>query len=860
MKEISLNGNWRFTFFAPGEGERKKVYRENYPLDEWFKGKVPGTVQGDLLRLGKTPTPFFGEGANKYRFIEKKEWWYARDFSLSPSLKGRRIYLRFEGLDTIATVYLNGTTVGRTQNMFTPYEFELSDVLQMENRLVVRFDPPILVAKKRDKRGIIEYANRSGRDDWHTAAYIRKANFAYGQDMSQRMITVGIWRPVRLIACGEARIKNVQVITKLREKKAIIHLGIEIEKLVSTSLSLDLNFNIRGKKQVIEKTKSFCLSPGKKGETLELSLSLPNPQLWSPNGMGEQNLYSLRVELLRGRNVLDTCEERFGIREVKLLQESDRKEGGKTFGFSINGVKVFAKGANWAPADCLIYPVPARRYRSLLKMAKQANFNMLRINGLGIYEDEEFYRACDEYGIMIWQDFMLSDCPYPDDDKEFVKECKREGEIIVKRLRNHPCVVLWCGNNEVDEIYYGGGHRDAKFWGVWGEKIFHKTLPEVCKRLDPSRPYWPSSAWSSPGNFPLSTREGDVHFYPWSTHKWKTPKGKYANSISLPLNLQSLSYRRYAEAKGKFYSEFGQRAIPCLPTVKKMMAKEDMWPPDEDAWSYHSTRCHWGKDAFERMDLLISEFRNPKEIKDIKEYIFYSQLAQARHLQFGIEEFRRRKFSCSGALFWSFNDCWPCNTYSIVDYYLRRKIAYYWIKKAFDPVLVSFRENRNNLEVWVINGRPRELRGRYTLAGQTFSGKRLWKEEEKIRISPNSSLKLKVIKLNRLKVDDKRKEFVRAVLKVDGQPREAHFFFLPPAALSLPGCHLSTRIKKVKDGYRLFISTDNYARLIQIEPDEKLNPGDNFFDLPAGKTREITLRPLGRIKARDVKIRAINCK
>ncbi len=859
--EFPLNGEWRFNSFNRGDGEKLKLHSENFSLDNWFQGNVPGSVQGDLLSLGDLPDPFFNQNAYQYRFIEEKEWWYAKEFTLPKNFQDKELFLKFEGIDTVSYIYLNGKRIAKTKNMFTPYEFKVADFLTPgKNRLLVKLEPVIKVGKEKDKRGFI-------KDDWHTSAYIRKANFAYGGDMSQRLITVGIWRSVKIIGYDKARILNAQVITSLKNKnkKATISLSVEIEKFSSEELPLVLEIKVTQKNNHIINKKVPLILKGKK-KVKKISFDIPDPKLWWPNGTGEQNLYNLSIELIDKRNCsIDIYEDRFGIRDVKLLQEEDKKEGGKTFTFVINGVKIFAKGANWVPADNLMYPIPKERYRNLIRLAKEANFNMFRINGFGIYEDEEFYRACDEMGIMIWHDFMFSDCMYPDDDEDFLKECRREGEIVVKSLRNHPCIALWCGNNEVDEIYYISGHSREE-WKFWGEKIFHEILPEVCKRLDPTRPYWPSSAWSAPGKFPLWKEMGDYHFYPVSSSGSRSSAGfrptqhPYGKRILLPLSLENTSYRRYAKEKAKFYSEFGLASLPSIGSLKKT-TDGNLWPIENNPfWEYHIAPS-WPKPVkrfIEITNLLNSEFG---ESKDINDFILYSQISQAATLKFAAEHFRAREFSCSGALFWQYNDCWPTLTCSMIDYYLDKKIAYYWAKKAFAPLLITFIERGDYLEIWVVNDFLSEPKGAFILSKMDFFGEVSLNEEREIKIPSNSSVKIKEIKLSGLKVD-KRSEFLWARLKVKEKTvaENRHFFSLQ-RDLSFPKCNLRKKVeRKGKGRYEVFISSDTYALLVRIETGGiECELSDNFFDLAPRESKKIIATLKDEIEVfNSLKIGALN--
>lgn len=878
---ISLNGAWYFSAFTPGDGEKAGVFKPGFSPAGWRKGSVPGSVHGDLFSLGELPDPVVEQNTRQYRFIDEKEWWYTKDFTLDREVAARDLFLKFEGLDTISTIYLNGKKLGKTANMLIPHEFKITGLVSRgKNRLAVRFDPVIREAERKDKKKIIESTwksipeknlERIMRDREKTmqsrlpleySYHIRKANFAYGGDMSQRLLTVGIWRPVSIVGYEGVRINNVRVRTRLSEenRKARVSLAVEINKFLSRSACFDLDVRVTaGNKAVFNKT--FKLSLDKAKQTRQISFDVASPLLWWPNGTGEPNLYELNLEIKNGEKaVLDARSEKFGIREIALIQEKDKKEGGTTFTFAVNGIKIFAKGANWLPADNLMHPVPKIRYRKLLGLAKEANFNMLRINGFGLYEDREFYNACDEMGIMIWQDFIFSDCMYPDDDPKFLAECRKEAEVTVRNLRNHPSIVLWCGNNEVDEIYYAGAH-ERPTWKLWGEKIFHDVLPGVCQRLDPTRPYWPSSAWSAPGKFPLWEKMGDYHFYPVSGGVWRPTKHPYGKRIFLPLSLENTSYRLYAREKAKFYSEFGLASLPSVRSLRKIMKADKLWPMENNpAWDYHIA-ASWPKDNFLKIiGLLNSEFGTSRNLED---FVLYSQLSQATTLKFAVEHFRTRKFSCSGALFWQYNDCWPTLTFSVVDYYLDKKIAYYWVKKAFVPVLLTFIETGKNLEIWAVNDLSSEVKGTLLLSRMSFQGNSSLLEEKEIAVPAGASLKVGEIGTDTLKAA-KDSEFLWAKLEINGRIRaENRFFFLMERDLLFPACNLRHRIERIKNGCLISVSTDVYARLVKIDTgDTECELSDNFFDLAPGEQKTIRVtRPLlqkGKGGADFFKIQALN--
>ncbi|MEA3485657.1 MAG: glycoside hydrolase family 2 TIM barrel-domain containing protein, partial [Candidatus Aerophobetes bacterium] len=440
----------------------------------------------------------------------------------------KKVELVFEGLDTFATIYLNGEKIGEADNMFIPWRFELTDKIKEKNVLLVKFSPAISVLKKMQaKEGHLIAGEEPAR------VYGRKAQYSFGWDWSPRLPGVGIWRRVYLCGYDEMDINWVGMESSFSEGKAKIKMEVEISSGIDKKGIGKVLVYLDGKCMKEENVKiSF---PSSKHI---LSLEIENPILWYPRGYGGQYLYRLKFELFNEKEeLMDVFQDRIGIREVRLIQERD--EEGKSFYFKINGVSVFCKGANWIPADSFLPRVSRDEYVSLVHSASRCEINMLRVWGGGIYEDDEFYRECDEEGIMVWQDFMFTCGEYPEGDW-FREKVRKEAISVIKSLKNHPCIVLWCGNNESQWLY--GNEGELK-----GRTIYHNILPSICKQIDPTRPYWPGSPYG--GRDPNAEEEGDRHNWDvWA--RWQ--------EIEL-----------YKRDKGRFLSEFGFQSPPVMQTIKR---------------------------------------------------------------------------------------------------------------------------------------------------------------------------------------------------------------------------------------------------------------------------------------------------
>jgi len=587
---------------------------------------------------------------------------------------------------------------------------------------------------------------------------------------------------------------------------------------------------------LISKSVQKEVSPG--STTVSTLLQLSNAEFWWPNGAGKPTLYQLKTEVKVNDEVLDQSLTRFGVREVELLQELDAKTGTKSFTICVNGKKIFCKGANWVPADLIIARVDEQKYEKLLIKAKDANFNMLRVWGGGTYEESTFYDLCDELGIMIWQDFMFACAGYPE-EQNFLEEVEKEAVAVIRQLRNHPSIVIWCGNNENDWLHWVWlkEKSNRKFYG---KQIYHKILPTVCRKLDGTRPYWPSSPYG--GENPNSQTEGDRHSY-------QVFLG-VVDPIGINTSFDHIRYENYSKDEGKFISEFA--AIPGvldLKTLKKFLSPEDL-DTNSDVWRYHVVSLGgWTQHLQDILDIFFREYLG--EIpKNINKYVKIAQLVQCEVLKYGIEHFRRRKFDCSGTLFWMFADVWPAISWGVVDYYTCEKASYYYVKRAYNPVLISFKEEELGVSVWVTNDNLKPIEGRVELRCQTFSGKTLWEDTIKINVPSNSSIKIKEIRFNEIRSEDARKEFLSArIYRGDRVLSQNQFFRRLFKDLILPVAKLGASVKKVvseksfDSTFLVKVATDRYARVVRLKIlGAPAVYSDNFFDMFPKEEKLVTVR------------------
>ncbi len=650
MRKIyDLNGIWRLTWRSFREESEDLLTGSTA---NWLPAKVPGDVHIDLQEAGEGPEPFFGLNADLWRWVEEKDWWYRLDFDMPKLSLGERAILVFEGIDTFATVFLNGRKIGENANMFTPIEIDITEIAKQEekNQLAVRIASPIFsVDLKADERVL---------PDWNAPRlFARKAQYNYGWDIAPRLVSIGIWRPVRLEIYGGGRIKDVWIRTLgWGEEKADLGVDVEIEWFEELPKKGVCRVEIyEGDRKVVEMEKG-CSSSGRR-ETLVFEVEVPKPRLWYPNGMGEPFLYGYKVTLIQEGKEMDEWRGNFGIRKIELVQEP-QEDGGTSFYFKVNGERVFIKGFNWTPADALPARITPERYEALLKLVQEAGANMLRVWGGGIYEPGVFYQLCDKLGIMIWQDFMFACAHYPQHE-DFLREVRREAEIVVRRLRRHPCLAIWSGGNENDIF---------RFWREGKDYVNHKIrwiLEEVCQALDPETPFIPDSPFSPSGENPNNSNEGDSHRWAHGT--------AYEDDF-------------YLKDRSRFVSEIGHLSVPPKEVLLKFIPESHLWPPFNEYWYYHSSdalRVGWRY----RIGSLFQSIKNNglPEPRSLEELIDITQDLQAKAYVKWVEHYSNLP-ECGGILLWNVCDCWPQISDAVIAYPLVPKKAYYAVKEVFQRI------------------------------------------------------------------------------------------------------------------------------------------------------------------------------
>jgi beta-mannosidase len=832
--EVSLNGIWSLKYCNPGEGEASDWPSKGLSGEEFYLAQVPGDIHVDLMKAKVIEEPLFGENAKSCEWMENKDWWYSRTFRVDQNFIQDRVELCFEGLDTIADVWLNGQYLGRSVNAFVPWTVDVTKVIRPgENLLVVRVNCGIHWAMTQDLSKY--YGGEEVKPKELSRIFLRRAQFSVGWDWAPRLMTTGIWRSVKLRSYKILALRSVFLMTHLVGNDAKVKVQIEAECFADEGQEVIFDMRLSGDGKTVVKQLESTLMPGY--NLVSTQFLIEKPRLWWPNGYGEPYLYDFTCNVVSSNDeILDSASFKYGIREVDLVEEPISKDEGQSFTIIINGKKVFCKGADWVPADSIMARVTPEKYERLIQEAAECNFNMLRVWGGGIYEDDAFYEACDRYGIMIWQDFMFA-CSYiPDDREDFISEVAREIELIIKRLRNHPCIVLWCGNNENQWIFQAVRKRRP----FYGRLVYHELMPKLCARLDPSRPYWPSSPYG--GLDVNSERLGD-------RHSWDIYLGRKDES--------RVHYKDFRTDRGKFITEFGWLAPPVMDTLKRCLPPDELWY-GSPSWNFHNN-------TFERNAIryaLKVHFGKDVEKLSLEELLILSQVFQAEAYRYVINHFRRRKYRTSGVLFWCFNDCWGAtSSWSIVDYYLNRKISFYTVKRAFAPIMVSFQEEDNGLSIWLVNDTLDPIYGELEYGWGYFNAENVRVlGRELITVAANVSQKLIHLLLPELPEEERRNRYYWVRFNKNGKiVSEDHFFMAPWRDLNFAPVNIEYMLEDLgNEAWALKVKSDKFAWMVEVKSDNfDIAVSDNYFNLFPKESYEIIVK--GQRKAiENLKLRALN--
>ncbi|MDK2972548.1 MAG: beta-mannosidase [Candidatus Sumerlaeota bacterium] len=807
-----LERNWRFRAVEPAEMADFSAGRLPAQLSRegWEPALIPGSVHGHLMAAGKLEDPFFSNNEKKSYAVESQDFLYKTNFLMPEEwqhhlhAEGHRFELEFESLETFAQIYFNGHYIGQSSNQFVPLTIDVSGAIRAgENVLYVHFEP----AARRC--AALEMQNGQLRAAFdRTRVYARRAQMLTGWSMAPRLSGCGFWGPVIVRHTTGARLGSLAVpIKSLSTAEAKIDVESEIEAL--GALNLDVQTTVErldpvgsgtnyASEVILDKSKPLEIKPGKFRYSERVVIN--DPVLWWPHGIGtgRRALYRARVVLRHEGNVLDEQETVFGLRKVELNVGEANKQGG--FEIRINGQPVFARGATWVPPDVLPGRVTDDAVRRMLDLAAAGNINLLRVWGGGVYESEAFYRRCDELGIMVWQDFMFAQGDHPE-TKEFWNSVQEEARAQIKRLRNHPSIVLWCGNDANDWMHHRATQNSTK---QPGRKIFTRLLPHVIETFDPHRPYWTSSP--SGGEDPNSENQGD-HHYLGVWENWEP----------------ELAYR---DVRARFVSRFDFMALPHRETVRSWTSAEEKSLNHSDFESHLKQQDGTGR----LFRYVISRTRPPETFDEL---IYLSQWTQAQALTLAIDTWRANKPETMGAILWHFNDCWPGISASLLDYKTRPKLAYWAVRDAYAPVSLILLDADTGFRAVAVHDGPgweRDMELICRLKSYTLDGELLDWYDHNLTLPANGKTEIGLFSLDTLRITNPESAVVVGELISGKQVLSARMYQpVAPKSVSLPEPRLDVMLDCVVGSRRAIfqVRAQNVVRGVEI----------GFENLPAARVR-----------------------
>ncbi|MFP4381480.1 MAG: beta-mannosidase [Candidatus Sumerlaeia bacterium] len=755
MKTIDLNGKWAL---------------HQKGSDESLPATVPGCVHTDLLTAGKIDDPYYSDNEKRVQWISEKTWSWSREFPVDNEiLQSDTVLLRCEGIDTIATIKVNGKKIGDTDNMYRTWEFDVKEILKPgDNSIEVICHTPLPYIKKRQKEHPIPLhhpQNRIPGDNW-----VRKEPCNFGWDWGPTLVTCGIWRPISIVAFDTARIDSVHILQNhsKRSKDVGLDVIVSLDKASRGKTGCRVEVSRNGKEIVATE-----IAPN--GKNAKVGLTVPDAELWWPKGMGEQPLYDVAVQLFNSNGeLLDAETKRIGLRTLNIRQRKDK--WGVSFEFLANGKPFFAKGANWIPADTFANRVTPEHYRHLIKSAADCNMNMIRVWGGGIYEFDEFYEICDELGVCVWQDFMFACAAYPTFDEEWMANVEAEFEDNIKRIRHHPSIALWCGNNELEMFVVKDEWTERNMSWEDYSKLFDKMLPRVCKKLDPQRDYWPCSPHSPVGDRANHGNPecGDVHL--WAVWHGRQP------------------FEWYRGITPRFCSEFGFQSFPEPKTVYDYTEKKDR-NITSPVMELHQ-RSWIGNTAI--MQYMCDWFRLPR---DFESTLYLSQILQAMAIKYAVEHWRRHMPQCMGALYWQLNDCWPVASWASIDGPGRWKALQYMARRFFEPIMVSGLEDaaKGTFEIHVTNDTFDTFNGQVNWTITDVEGKTLDSGKKEVKAGASKNSRINTLRLKK-QIDEVGPENIMIWLELcdeKGKAVSTNFAsFARPKNFYLPDPEIKANVKK----------------------------------------------------------------
>ncbi|MCE9613953.1 MAG: glycoside hydrolase family 2 protein [Lentisphaerae bacterium] len=796
MQKLDLTGAW--TLSCP---RRRQTVR----------AQVPGDTHSALLAAGAIPDPYWADNEQRVQWIGRETWIYSRTFELPASfLKERSVFLHSDSLDTVADIAINDQRVAHTANMFTRHRFEVKSALRPgRNDIRIVFTSPELAAKAEARRLPYPIPCSTYPVQSPHRNLLRKVQCHAGWDWGPSLMVSGINGALYLGATSQGRIEYVTTTQTHGRHQVAVEVCADVEAPADGRSTLDITLG--------DQTASRDVVLRRGRNLLRHTVTLPRPKLWWPQGHGSQPLYALTVRVAG-----DVVRKRLGLRTIEVVNTEDKH--GLSMTFRINGRDVFCKGANWIPCDGL----PQRQTRAvvddLLTSAVQANMNMLRVWGGGQYESDDFYDLCDEKGLLVWQDFMFSCALYPA-TPTFLEQVREEARHQVRRLRDHACLALWCGNNEdVGALgWFAESKQNRDRYLVDYDRLNEGVLGQAVDACDPTRMFWPSSPCGGRGDYSDCWHDdsrGDMHY--WSV--WHEGK----------------SFDAYYKVNPRFCSEFGYQSFPSLDTIRTY-APADQFNVTAPVMEYHQ-RNPGGNARI--MEMFGRYFRAPEGFAN---FVYLSQVQQGLAIKTAVEYWRSLRPTCMGTLYWQLNDNWPVCSWSSVEYGGKWKLLHHMARRFYDPVLVSVRPGEGGrVELWLTNDGPAPLAGRLTLRVMDFAGRVRRRVSVPVRVPAGSAKRIKRFAVQAL-APEPEKVFLSVALTAGGRIVRNEHFFRPYKQCDLARAAIRLATTSAGGAFRVTIRTDRPAFYVSLNADGIRGEfDDNAFTLLPGEPRALVFTPKQR--------------
>ncbi|HTR43059.1 MAG TPA: glycoside hydrolase family 2 protein [Pseudomonadales bacterium] len=797
-RRLSLNGVW-------------SVSEADKP--EWLEATVPGCAHTDLMAAGKIPDPFYRENEEAVQWVGKSNWIYKRTFTVSDDvLKNDRVLLRCEGLDTLTTITINGQQIGKTDNMFRLWEFDVKPVLKNgNNEIQIQFDSPYPVMEKRDsQRPLYEWI---GSHEPKGRAWVRKEPCSFGWDWGPVLPSCGIWKNISLETFNQGRIADVLILQNHAGKAVTLDVAVEAEIVGKPAKAFQAAVTVSYNDKQIG-TMTIPISDG----TGRGQLTIKDPKIWWPAGMGEQPLYTVHVDLLDASgNPIDSTSRRIGLRELKMILPAN----GSPLHFEANGVPYFAKGGNWIPCDSFNNRVTPEILRRYVKDAAAVNMNSMRFWGGGFYEDDALFDACDEAGICVWLDFKFACSAYPAFDDEFMNNVRHEARDNLRRMRHHACIAVWCGNNEIS-LMTKDEWSDHSMGRADYDKLFKDLIAQQVTELAPQANYVSGSPDC-----------GDTHY--WEV--WHGPK----------------TFDAYRTLTG-FMSEFGYQSFPEPKTIRSFTNEEDRASVLTPVMKWHQRSGTGDVDGNTQiLDMINRYFNQPK---DFDMTLWLSQILQGYGIKIGAEYWRQTMPKSMGCVFWQYNDIWPGMSWSSVDYFGRWKALHYMARKFYAPVLISALENIPNgsADIFVTSDLAESIHAKLSWDVTDVNGKSLERDSMHLKIAPRKSEKIKTLNLQDL-VQKHGDNGILTWLKLEAHGEvisENLVLLATPKNIKLSDPGFEVSVDESGDGFVVKIKTEKPALwtwLELAEADAKYS--DNFVHVTKDMPRKIEVKPASPLSKED---------